>query len=75
MIGGPCRAVHPQVQLTRDLQDIVRNQVPVARKSMLAAYGDVLYRAWHTASGACREAIEDFVQVQALRNEPYSILL
>lgn len=37
----------------RELAAIVRNQIPAGRKSVLDAYGEVLYRAWAGAQGAC----------------------
>jgi condensin-2 complex subunit G2 len=55
--------LHPGT--TRDLMAIVRNQIPVARKSILAHYGDVLFRAWRCAGGECLHEIER-VGVQGL---------
>lgn len=54
-----------QVQLTRELGAIMRNQIPAGRKSVLTAYGDILYRAWQTATGACKQEVEEFVQVRS----------
>ena len=38
--------------LTRQLFDVVKEQLPTARASMLDTYGDILFRAWRTAAGA-----------------------
>eukprot|EP00232_Nephroselmis_pyriformis_P015184 CAMPEP_0182884986 /NCGR_PEP_ID=MMETSP0034_2-20130328/19337_1 /TAXON_ID=156128 /ORGANISM="Nephroselmis pyriformis, Strain CCMP717" /LENGTH=877 /DNA_ID=CAMNT_0025018231 /DNA_START=21 /DNA_END=2651 /DNA_ORIENTATION=+ len=42
-------SLHPQ--MARELVAIIKNQIPAGRKSVLDAYGDILYRAWRTASG------------------------
>ena len=55
-----------QPQMVRELGAIVRNQIPAGRKSVLDAYGDVLYRAWREGSGLCLLELEDFVQVGTL---------
>jgi len=49
--------------MVRELGAIVRNQIPAGRKSVLEAYGDVLYRAWREGSGLCLLEVEDFLQV------------
>ena len=49
--------------MARELGAIVRNQIPAGRKSVLDAYGDILYRAWRDATGACLLEVEDLVQV------------
>ena len=43
---------------TRDLMAIVRNQIPAGRRSVLDAYGDVLFRAWRDAGTECMDEIE-----------------
>ncbi|KAI5083225.1 hypothetical protein GOP47_0002968 [Adiantum capillus-veneris] len=47
------------VQLTKELIVMVRSQIPFGRKSILEAYGDIIFRAWRTASGPCLQEIED----------------
>jgi condensin-2 complex subunit G2 len=42
-----------QPAFVRELAAIVRNQVPAGRRSVLEAYGEVVYRAWAGATGAC----------------------
>ena len=49
--------------MSRELGAIVRNQIPAGRKSVLDAYGDILYRAWRDATGACLLEVEDLAQV------------
>ncbi len=49
----------------RELGAILRNQVPSGRKSVLDAYGEILYRAWRDATGACRLEVEALIQVGA----------
>ncbi|OIV94693.1 hypothetical protein TanjilG_25917 [Lupinus angustifolius] len=46
-------------QLGKELLAVIRSQIPFGRKSMLEAYGDVLFRAWKTAEGDCRVEIEN----------------
>lgn len=52
-----------QPQLVRELGSIIRNQIPAGRKSVLDAYGDVLFRAWRDCEGACLLEVETLVQV------------
>ena len=42
-----------QPTFVRELTAIVKNQVPAGRRSVLDAYGEVIYRAWGMATGAC----------------------
>jgi len=42
-----------QPAFVKELTAIVKNQIPSNRKSILAAYGEVIYRAWTSATGAC----------------------
>ncbi|KAE9606816.1 putative condensin-2 complex subunit G2 [Lupinus albus] len=46
-------------QLGKELLAMIRSQIPFGRKSMLEAYGDVLFRAWKAAEGDCRREIEN----------------
>ena len=52
-----------QQQMVRELGAIIRNQIPGGRKSILVAYGEILYRSWKEAAGICRLEVEDLVQV------------
>ena len=52
-----------QPQLVRELGSIIRNQVSVGRKSILDAYGDILFRAWRDCTGVCLVEVENLVQV------------
>ncbi|KAK3244146.1 hypothetical protein CYMTET_46231 [Cymbomonas tetramitiformis] len=47
-----------QPQFTRELQAIVRNQIPSGRRSILEAYGEILFRAWRNATGPCLAELE-----------------
>ncbi|CAD7697938.1 unnamed protein product, partial [Ostreobium quekettii] len=49
--------LHPQ--LVRDLTSIIRNQIPAGRKNVLKAYGDLIFRGWKGATGACLMEIEE----------------
>eukprot|EP00887_Chlorella_sp_A99_P007770 scaffold20.g7770.t1 len=42
-----------QPAFVRELAAILRNQIPAGRKSVLDAYGDILFRAWTLCTGAC----------------------
>lgn len=53
-----------QPQLVRELGSIIRNQISVGRKSVLDAYGDVLFRAWRDSTGLCLMEVENLVQVR-----------
>ncbi|RXI07062.1 hypothetical protein DVH24_026198 [Malus domestica] len=47
------------LQLLKEVLAMIRSQVPFGRKSMLEAYGDVLFRAWKVADGESRSEIEN----------------
>ena len=47
-----------QPQLVRELTAIVRNQIPSGRASVLDSYGEIVFRAWRDASGACLYEVE-----------------
>ncbi|CAG9461568.1 unnamed protein product [Pedinophyceae sp. YPF-701] len=44
--------------LVPEMFAVIRNQAVTGRKSVLDAYGEVLYRGWKAAAGACRAEIE-----------------
>ncbi|XP_027361434.1 uncharacterized protein LOC113869346 [Abrus precatorius] len=46
-------------QLGKELLAMIRSQIPFGRKSMLEAYGDILFRAWKAAQGDSRSEIEN----------------
>lgn len=41
-----------------ELTAVILNQVVSGRKSVLDAYGEVVFKAWRAATGACLECIE-----------------
>ncbi|KAK7295138.1 hypothetical protein RJT34_18042 [Clitoria ternatea] len=47
------------LQLGRELLAMIRSQIPFGRKSMLEAYGDILFRVWKVAQGDSRSEIEN----------------
>ncbi|KAK9826218.1 hypothetical protein WJX74_000685 [Apatococcus lobatus] len=47
-----------QPQFVRELTAIVRNQIPSGRKSILRAYGEIMYRAWRQCVGPCLYEVE-----------------
>ena len=49
-------------KLVEELMAIIRNQVPAGRKSVLEAFGDILFRAWRDLDGACLDQWEACVQ-------------
>ncbi|CAL8463631.1 g3165 [Coccomyxa elongata] len=49
-------------QMVRELGAIIRNQVPSGRKSVLEAYGEILYRAWRESTAACLLEVENQIQ-------------
>ncbi|XP_022132871.1 uncharacterized protein LOC111005612 isoform X2 [Momordica charantia] len=46
-------------QLSKETLAIIRSQIPFGRKSMLEAYGDILFRAWRNSEGDTRDEIEN----------------
>ncbi|XP_050384495.1 uncharacterized protein LOC126801086 isoform X2 [Argentina anserina] len=51
-------------QLLKEVLAVIKSQIPFGRKSMLEAYGDVVFRGWKAAEGELRSEIESgFVQV------------
>ena len=37
---------------------VILNQIVSGRKSVLDAYGEIIFKAWRAATGACLECIE-----------------
>lgn len=48
--------------MVKEMGAIIRNQIPSGRKSVLDAYGDILFRAWRDCTGACLYELENLVQ-------------
>ncbi|XP_047159470.1 uncharacterized protein LOC124829925 [Vigna umbellata] len=46
-------------QVGKELLAMIRSQIPFGRKSMLEAYGDILFRAWRAAQGDSKSEIEN----------------
>ncbi|ONK75910.1 uncharacterized protein A4U43_C03F21850 [Asparagus officinalis] len=50
-------------QLAKEALALIKSQIPFGRKSVLEAYGDILFRSWKGCEGFLRDEIEDgFVQ-------------
>ncbi|KAL3646421.1 hypothetical protein CASFOL_011601 [Castilleja foliolosa] len=47
------------VQLTKELCAMIKSQIPFGRKSMLEAYGEIVFRAWKVVEGQCKHEIEN----------------
>ncbi|GFP90284.1 condensin-2 complex subunit g2 [Phtheirospermum japonicum] len=47
------------VQLTKELCAMIKSQIPFGRKSMLEAYGEIVFRAWKVVEGECKHEIEN----------------
>ncbi|KAL6137633.1 hypothetical protein ACLB2K_062923 [Fragaria x ananassa] len=51
-------------QLLKEILAVIKSQIPFGRKSMLEAYGDVVFRGWKVAEEELRSEIENgFLQV------------
>ncbi|XP_031385888.1 uncharacterized protein LOC116199603 isoform X2 [Punica granatum] len=46
-------------QLMKEALAIIRSQIPFGKKSMLEAYGDIIFRVWKGVEGDARDAIEN----------------
>ncbi|KAK9284726.1 hypothetical protein L1049_023903 [Liquidambar formosana] len=46
-------------QLVKEASALMRAQIPFGRKSMLEAFGDIVFRAWKVAEGYSRDEIEN----------------
>ena len=44
-----------------ELTAVLLNQLLSGRKSVLDAYGEIVYKAWRDATGACLERIENYL--------------
>ncbi|KAL0343499.1 UNVERIFIED_CONTAM: Condensin-2 complex subunit G2 [Sesamum angustifolium] len=47
------------VQLMKEVCAMIKSQIPFGRKSMLEAYGEIIFRAWKAAEGECKYEIEN----------------
>ncbi|CAA0841052.1 ARM repeat superfamily protein [Striga hermonthica] len=47
------------VRLTKELCAMIKSQIPFGRKSMLEAYGEIVFRAWKAVEGECKHEIEN----------------
>lgn len=47
------------MQLTKELCAMIKSQIPFRRKSMLEAYGEIIFRAWKTTESERRNEIEN----------------
>jgi hypothetical protein len=64
-----------QPTFVRELTAIVKNQVPAGRRSVLDAYGEIIYRAWSSATGSClleikESCIQDLMEASILASAP-----
>ncbi|XP_057784459.1 uncharacterized protein LOC131001853 [Salvia miltiorrhiza] len=51
------------MQLTKELCAMIKTQIPFGRKSILEAYGEIVFRGWKTVESECKDEIENgFVQ-------------
>ncbi|XP_073006413.1 uncharacterized protein [Typha latifolia] len=46
-------------QLAKEALALIRSQIPFGRKSVLEAYGEIIFKAWKGSVGCLREEIED----------------
>ncbi|GER30974.1 condensin-2 complex subunit G2 [Striga asiatica] len=46
-------------QLTKELCAMIKSQIPFGRKSMLEAYGEIVFRAWKAVEGEGKHEIEN----------------
>jgi condensin-2 complex subunit G2 len=51
-----CPALQPK--MVYELTAVILNQIVSGRKSVLDAYGEIVFKAWRAATGACLERIE-----------------
>ncbi|KAL0450164.1 UNVERIFIED_CONTAM: Condensin-2 complex subunit G2 [Sesamum latifolium] len=47
------------VQLMKEVCAMIKSQIPFGRKSMLEAYGEIIFRAWKAVEGECKYEIEN----------------
>ncbi|GFR43490.1 hypothetical protein Agub_g4576 [Astrephomene gubernaculifera] len=55
-----CFRLEPQ--MTNELFAIIRNQIPSNQPATLAAYGEILFRAWRDTVGPCAAEVESEIQ-------------
>ncbi|KAK4416329.1 hypothetical protein Salat_2458400 [Sesamum alatum] len=48
-----------RMRLTKELCAMIKSQIPFGRKSMLEAYGEIVFRAWKAVEGECKYEIEN----------------
>ena len=53
-----CRVTCLQPKMVYELTAVILNQIVSGRKSVLEAYGEIVFKAWRAASGSCLERIE-----------------
>lgn len=46
-------------QLAKEVFAMIKSQIPYGRKSMVDAYGEIIFRAWKAADGSSKEEIEN----------------
>lgn len=50
-------------QLVKETLSMIKSQIPFGRKSMLEAYGEIVFRAWKAVDGESKDVIEnEFLQ-------------
>ncbi|KAL2906470.1 Condensin-2 complex subunit G2 [Bienertia sinuspersici] len=47
------------LQLLKEVLAMIKSQIPFGRKSMLEAYGEILFKGWKSLDGDLRKEIED----------------
>ncbi|KAL7141501.1 hypothetical protein ABFS83_08G057500 [Erythranthe nasuta] len=47
------------VQLTKEMCAMIKSQIPFERKSILEAYGEIVFRAWKAEDAKCKDEIEN----------------
>lgn len=47
-----------QPKMVYELTAVMLNQIVSGRKSVLDAYGEIVFKAWRGATGACLERVE-----------------
>lgn len=50
------------LQLLKEVLAMIKSQIPFGRKSMLEAYGEILFRGWKSVDGDLRREIDGFLQ-------------
>ena len=47
-----------QPKMVYELTAVILNQIVSGRKSVLDAYGEIIFKAWRASTGACLERVE-----------------